>query len=386
MKKLLLIVAIALIVFSCEKETTKPLAQKDDVPEVYVKEGVLVFKNWDALFNTLESLENKDADYLDKWESNLGFKSLRNVYDCFNIEQELMTKELEKLYAENKELITEELVEEKYNSLLETYENSVLLVESEKENIKYYDMNLYHDMYAPIVNEYGIVSVQGKIYRYTRDDVRTLKDDDWSKLPELLVDNSPFVELSKIIDPNAKPNLDPTTSPGGIPIQDIDENCTAYTSSFVTQHQWEASGSDDNTVVKTIIYVKFLQTTYQIWDDDCNFTTYTKTNFYFKIRNLIKSMALINAPWVNYDVSDEYFWADIEYYGNYSNGEKFYKRINYDSFMDSGHTIIRTLMDCKTTYNHPIVRSCEVNSLLEHWTILPYETGSAFAKVKVYLY
>ena len=222
MKKLLFIIAFALLIFGCEKEISKPESFKEEVPEVYVKDGVLVFKDWSIVYSTLEILENKDAEYLDQWENNLGFKSLRNVYDCFCIEEELMLKELEKSYNENKGSVTVDLVNEKYNYLLETYENSVLLIELKEDDIKYYDMNLYHDIYAPIVNENGIISVEGKIYRYTRDDVRKLKDSDWSKLHELLIENSPFVELAKINYDNSKPNIEPVEpGSGDIPIQAI---------------------------------------------------------------------------------------------------------------------------------------------------------------------
>ena len=353
LKKLFLLFVLTTAIFSCEKNETDNLVKQDldevDIQDVYVKNGVLVFKDWDVAYKTLENLENKDVEFLDEWEQSLGFTSLRSIYDCFTIEEEEMVKELENLYNENNSLITEELVAEKYNKLLESYENSIILVELE-DDIKYYDMNIYHDIYAPIVNENGIVSVGGEIYRYTNSDIRTITNGDWSKLSELLNDKSPFVEYRGVNNDNTKSIPDPG------------EDCDKNVYSSKTPNHWEHSKSRDNGVLKTILYAKFLQHRYSYYDLNCNLKTYTKTNFYFKIRSLQRTMLTIPyAPWINYDAPNE---MSYEYTG--TNIENNSGGLYYEA-----HTYTKTLLSCTTTSNHPAVNYFKLRTRAIHWPLDP---------------
>ena len=354
---LVMFIALTIVLFSCEKEETKAIKQdlnETEIADVFVKNGVLVFKDWHVLFTILENFEDKDAQYMDEWEKILGFTSLRTVYDCFTIEELEMVKELEALYNENKDLVTEELVAEKYDKLQKSYENSIVLVEDKENDIKYYSMNLYHTIFAPIVNENGIVSVEGEIYRYTNKDERKIADGDWSKLSELMSDDSPFIKLIEDYSDNSK-RVEPFDDMLD-PDDPYDPDCTPYSTSYVTSNQWKKNGTDINAGIKKLtVNFRFLQKTYSRRDANCNYTSYTTTKFYYDVFSQ-KRTAWSFGAWVR---CPEYFTvnytADLYLGSNYSEE---LRRWETPVYLGLGHTYARTIYSNTTTSNHPWVKNC----------------------------
>ena len=175
MKKLkfgagIIIAAFVITFFSCQKDEIIKVPENGNlsnqliIRDVYVNEGVLVFKNWDVVYSTLETLEKNDEAYRNSWENDLGFTSLRSKFNDYVDAENAFFNDLEKEYNVNKTKLTEEIFLEKFNPVIEEYKNTISLVTFE-DGSKFFDMNINHDNYAPIVNENGIMDVDGIIYR-----------------------------------------------------------------------------------------------------------------------------------------------------------------------------------------------------------------------------
>ena len=349
--KLSLLFVIAFSILSCAKEEVKPEAATEEVPEVYVKDGVLVIKDWNVAYGFLEDFENNGPEFTDAWEENLGFTSMRSTYNNFLLEEEVMINKITDLYNQDPSQVTEASVNSEYANLLSSYENSIIPFELEDAEGKYYDMNLYHTIYAPIVNENGIVCIEGELYRYTSTDSRKMVKTDWSQLSELFNDKSSVVKITKVDKSNAKKLQDPVVDPIDDP-EDPNE-CTPKTYKNETYWDWSKSVTETSqNKYRLKVTASFDQHDYTITYSDCSQKRYTKTHAHVRVKSLIRVWTLFGT-WQNYKVP-----IGISYNLHYKeNGETKKVQLAIDDYdlVGSYHTYTKTLL-YKTTYsNHPSI-------------------------------
>ncbi|MFC2152632.1 hypothetical protein ACFLSE_08900 [Bacteroidota bacterium] len=363
LKKLTLFLVLTTVFFSCEKNEGDNLVKKDlnieEIQDVYVKDDVLVFKDWNVVYATLKELENKEVEFLDEWEKGLGFTSLRSIYNCFSIEEEEMVKELDDLYNEKNSLVTVELVAEKYSYLLEPYKNSIILIK--QDDIEYYDMNIYYSHFAPVVNENGIISVGGEIYRYTNEDVRKIKDNDWSKLSELLNDNSPFVVFTEVLNNNTKRRDDPADPEDPFDPNDPPEDPCNHSVCYIpTANHWERAEEGvcwSGTGQKMIGYFSFVQHQYWYYDANCNKVQWTQTTYSYKIRSL-RQAAWAGFTWQNYSIC-----ISVKYDSDFYLGNLYCGKMGWDwTYYPVAHTLTKTIYSSTTTSDHPRVSNAYVHA------------------------
>jgi len=259
------------------------------VPDINVKNGVLVFNNWAQVDSTVDYLNDKGENFIDQWEQNLGFVSLRKTFNQFVDAETKMDVKLDKDFKDKEKNITEEIFLQRHNPIVNKFENSVTLV-TMKDGGKYYDMNinLNYDYLAPLVNKNGIIAVDNIIYRFTMNDVRVIGDGDWAKLPELLSENSCDVKYLKSDDffkMFSQENI--SNKLKSLPIDPPpDPDCNHNTYSVPTSNDWNYYISDTDGKMKTLIYYTFYQRHFWYNDYQCNYHSYYKTNFTYKIRSL----------------------------------------------------------------------------------------------------
>lgn len=319
-KKIIINLGLAIILFigflsSCQKDNfNEPKEQNEssrikvaDVPDINVKNNVLVFNNWAQVDSTVDYLNDKGENFIDQWEQNLGFVSLRKTFNQFVDAETKMDVKLDKDFKGKEKNITEEIFLQRHNPIVNKFENSVTLVIM-KDGGKFYDMNinLNYDYLAPLVNKNGIIVVDNIIYRFTMKDVRVITDGDWAKLPELLSDNSSDIKYLKSDDffkifsqENISNNLKTKPLPHDPNDPNDPPDCDHNTHSYATSNDWNYSISDTDGKMKTLIYYTFYQRHFWYNDYQCNYHSYYKTNFTYKIRSL-RYRELFISYWTNY--------------------------------------------------------------------------------------
>lgn len=140
-------------------------------PNLYpkVKAGMLVFSN-EAEFNvTFYYLASRNSDYLDSWESKIGFKSFRSAYNSImRAEQLLLLKYREVIAVDSKS-------DRPAYSTLEYKQNKSTIYHSISSDGKLYlDRNLMFGAMGAILNSEGMVIIGGDVYHFTYDFVANL--------------------------------------------------------------------------------------------------------------------------------------------------------------------------------------------------------------------
>ncbi len=138
MRKLAFISAIILTI-SCSKVSTTKIDSES--PEVYVEDGVLVFKNPDVFSNTLKQLNKQTDKEKETWEKTIGFYSFRSAYSFLVNEISLLDseKELNDLLNKNSKFV------KKQGDII---------------------VPLVDNFFSSIVNEEGIVKIGNDYYRF----------------------------------------------------------------------------------------------------------------------------------------------------------------------------------------------------------------------------
>ncbi|NRB46074.1 MAG: hypothetical protein HRU41_00255 [Saprospiraceae bacterium] len=169
----ILIVAICLILASCNKDTFEtPIedieAQPENLeidinalPEVVTVDGrkTLKFGNLEHFNATLGSISKMNRKALDKWERSLSFVSMRNQFE--SLEDQYVT-------------ITTEAELQRFKDANRTK------VQFSEEG----ELEMLVDMYhvGSLINPQGIIQISSMIQQFTRDKVITIVDGDHSKL------------------------------------------------------------------------------------------------------------------------------------------------------------------------------------------------------------
>lgn len=141
--RLLILSAAVLFLVSCSKNNSESKLE-NDISEVYVDNGILVFKDFTAFSNTLKSLNSFTDVEKDNWEKRVGFISFRTKFSRIN-------SELEK--------------ETSLESFNRTIAKASKILRIENEEIK----PMVNDYFSSIVNPEGIVRIQNDYYRFYQD-------------------------------------------------------------------------------------------------------------------------------------------------------------------------------------------------------------------------
>lgn len=347
MKKIKIIgfsfVAMAIVlIYSCQKNDILKLSEDSELKQseiiidgISVKKGILIFKDWEQVYNTITKLEEMDQKSFEIWENTLGFTSLKTLFNEFVSEENKMWDKLTKEYEGRENQLRKEDVKEKYNNILKKNKHSFTIVTMDDDG-QYYDMNLYRSNLAPIVNKDGIVVIGDAIYRFTREDERSILDGDWNKINELMKDHSKEVNYEKYGLLKNEPIDDP--------------NCPRTVSGY-TAYTWQHSKDDlehgSLYDTRTIVYYKFLQKVYNNWDSNCNYTTFKTNELNYEVRSLKEVLGLY---WVNKN-------AKI-YVRYYYEGDNITTKNGWGAYPFTyyyGHTDSKTLYSSTTYSNHPIV-------------------------------
>jgi hypothetical protein len=120
--------------------------------KIKLRDGYLVFEDMNH-FSTVKSiLQKKESSYLERWESQIGFRSFRSAY--------------EKLLQQSEEGINID-----YKDILAS--DDVM------------DINLPNLEIAKLVNNNGLIEIGNKIFQYRKDNVKIITDGDSKKIKDL---------------------------------------------------------------------------------------------------------------------------------------------------------------------------------------------------------
>jgi len=359
MKKIKIIgfsfVAMAIVlIYSCQKNDILKLSEDSELKQseilidgISVKKGILIFKDWEQVYNTITKLEEMDQESFKIWENTLGFTSLKTLFNEFVSEENKMWDKLTKEYEGRENQLRKEDVKAKYENIVKKNKHSFTIVTMDDEG-QYYDMNLYRSNLAPIVNIDGIVVIGDAIYRFTRDDERGILDGDWNKINELMKDHSKEVNYEKY---------------GLLKNEPIDDPNCPRTISGYTANTWQHSMTDDNGYMRTIIYYKFLQRVYNIWDANCNYSTYTDSEINYTVRSLRKRELFYT--WYENHYADIY----VRYYHTGNNMATQTGWGNYPWTHIYHHTNSNTIFNTRTYTNHPNPTTSYIHSFVVSNTI-----------------
>lgn len=88
MIRIILLLFVGGLLFGCSKDADNGVAIEDESTQsaeidikVTVKDGILSFENAEDLFEVLSILDTLSPEHRKNWEDNVGFKSIRSLYD-----------------------------------------------------------------------------------------------------------------------------------------------------------------------------------------------------------------------------------------------------------------------------------------------------------------
>jgi len=165
------------------------------------KNGVLIFKDKEALNSTLEKLIKMDASQISAWEKSYNFISQESIYKQINeaeialeevifegIDEDISIAELTSLGLLNRHTLL-------YNDYIQ---NGLITELTEADGSQSFELSLLNKGLASILNEKGIVIVGNKMYHYSACCVKVMNSTDLSKSMDLI--NSTQSDATKNIE------------------------------------------------------------------------------------------------------------------------------------------------------------------------------------------
>lgn len=141
--------------------------------------GYLEFKDNKSFETTLNYLIEKDSTFLSNWENQIGFLSMRNLFDQI-VEAEL-------ILSQNQEGLSPHAIQAlqhapiQHAPITDKYKEMLITVLTE-DSAGYFDKNINSEEYSYVVNKDGIVSISDTIYQYTKEYIKMITDGDISKI------------------------------------------------------------------------------------------------------------------------------------------------------------------------------------------------------------
>ncbi len=172
MFKIFAMLAVVLTVFNaCQKdelviEEPGAIASSVEKPDVYVENGYLAFKGFQAVDSVMNILTKMTREERNAWDTQMGFKS---AYADF-----------EKLFDEYEQLKSQEgflVFKQKYQERL-SFNDADL----EDNSIDY---PFISTAFTPVLNQDGMMKVAKSVYKYTKTNRISIYDGDLNKLAHL---------------------------------------------------------------------------------------------------------------------------------------------------------------------------------------------------------
>lgn len=192
MKKLFVYLILSVIIFSgCQKSLVDIDPQKESkhfknfgtFQNLYnIQNGILVFKTEDDMFKVLNVLMQMTPQEYDKWCDENNFMSLEKIYrDAINSQADLNEK-FEELETNNSNFSRTQKYSEKLNNCIE---NGLIIDITKKGGFEEYQLATCRRELAFVLNSEKLVSINGDIYQYNKEDIKIIKNNNFSEINNL---------------------------------------------------------------------------------------------------------------------------------------------------------------------------------------------------------
>ena len=171
----MMLVASATLFYACHQE--EDLNVQEDMQDITVKNGYLVFNSDEVFKQTIEKTKNMSREELDTWEKQFnGFTSMRSIY--------------EKAIDED-EMFFESMTEEKYNELSKITEFPHSNYVNKHKDLFVFDKNdgtfrpkmpLVKPEFFALANRQGMMKVSSELRLFSANSVTYITDGDETKL------------------------------------------------------------------------------------------------------------------------------------------------------------------------------------------------------------
>ena len=189
MKKILSITLVFLFLLnSCKKEVLHNSSTNSEntstIQHSLKRQGlnILEFESEQALQDTLLFLRGKDDAFLDTWEVQKGFTSMRKIFNEVAEAEIQVANKYENLPPQALAALQNKPVEHSQKAILH---KNMLVTRNTDDGAQYYEKNIHTDELSRVVNEDGIVIVGDKIYQHISDKIKIITDGDVNKIPLL---------------------------------------------------------------------------------------------------------------------------------------------------------------------------------------------------------
>ena len=206
MKKLVVfaMVAMSLTIFSGCQKSDEPIDQCLDAQikegftmpyqpsyNVEVKDGMLVFESKLAFDVTKLEIAGADRKAVDLWEQKLGIKTPASVFHAVVFAEDSVSNYYEDL-PEDEQAYWRKQPEIHSDIYQKALSQQIIQLIPDGEGGQYFDLNLYDNTAASVVNLDGLVIVEGQINQYTGNAFKLIIDGDMAKIEKLKKINSAY--------------------------------------------------------------------------------------------------------------------------------------------------------------------------------------------------
>jgi hypothetical protein len=168
---------VAIFFFSCEKQVIKEVPDvlssvNEQTPAVFVKNGILCFKNQNSVEALKQELSGKEYDELALWEESIGFSSIERASSEI---MDAMMCRAESFVASG---LTQDEVIKKFDSgeiqevpdeLQQKMDELKLDYKKDKNGMRYIDYSFFVPFDTRFLNEKFEVVIADTLYRYSSD-------------------------------------------------------------------------------------------------------------------------------------------------------------------------------------------------------------------------
>ena len=238
-----LILSIGLIINACQKEELKPLKENDvqkpneqlGLKQVKLEHGMLIFLSEEHFQNVKKKLDLLTEKELNDWEKNLGFKSMYRIYSNIMDAEELLADKYDALTSKEVEELEKSGMIYEYSDLAKLYLKKGFIKVVKYEDMESLQLKCFASYNAKVLNEEGLVQIGTEIWQFNENNIKVMKDADFSKLDFLKAANE---------DEN------------GIYIINLTLNKTSF-KTYTVDHEWSDENSYDRK--KIVAANRFIQ-------------------------------------------------------------------------------------------------------------------------------
>lgn len=274
MKKLIYCAVITIFIVGCRKNDPQNVAtnaKNNAMSETAIRErglNIPKFENEDALQNTLILLQDKEDTFLDSWEKQKGFTSMRKIFNEINEAEIQMDAKYEGLSPEELAKLEGQPIEHSKEAMMH---QDMLVICDTDDGGQYYDKNIHTNTLAKVVNEDGMMIVGDKIYQHTRDKIKVMTKGNLDKIS--------LLKTTVVSNPSES-------------IEVISLTTTTFKTSSGTL-SFNRTSQGNNGRLRVIVYEDFIQ------NISSSNSTYKETTYKITVRSLQRR--LLGSWYDNYD-------------------------------------------------------------------------------------